>query len=125
MYKAMFEPDLTRPFDNLTIMRSSDVNRVNKQEVYGGADVKADRVMRDELARKNGGDTPTPTPTPTPDPPTPTPTPTYTPLASEPANWATTYTQYYEKNDQDEYVSLSKYAEAPTFVANKYYSKSE
>ena len=45
MYKAMFEPDLTRPFDNLTIMRSSDVNRVNKQEVYGGADVKADRVF--------------------------------------------------------------------------------
>ena len=77
--------------------------------------------MREELARKN-------TPTPTPDPPTPdppAPTPTYTPLAEEPANWATTYTQYYEKNDQDEYVSLSKYAEAPTFVANKYYSKSE
>lgn len=117
MYKAMFEPDLTRPFDNLTIMRSSDVNRVNKQEVYGGADVKADRVMREELARKSGGDTPDPGPTP--------PAPTYTPVATEPANWATTYTQYYEKNDQDEYVSLSKYAEAPTFVANKYYSKSE
>lgn len=117
MYKAMFEPDLTRPFDNLTIMRSSDVNRVNKQEVYGGADVKADRVMREELARKNGGDTPTPTPNP--------PTPTYTPLATEPANWGTTYVQYYEKNAQDEYVSLSTYAEAPAFVANKYYSKSE
>lgn len=116
MYKAMFEPDLTRPFDNLTIMRSSDVNRVNKQEVYGGADVKADRVMREELARKSGGD-PDPGPTP--------PAPTYTPLATEPVNWATTYTQYYEKNDQNEYVSLSKYAEAPTFVANKYYSKSE
>ena len=114
MYKAMFEPDLTRPFDNLTIMRSSDVNRVNKQEVYGGADVKADRVMREELARKN-----TPEPTP------PAPTPTYTPLAEEPQNWATTYTQYYEKNDQNEYVSLSKYGTAPTFVANKYYSKSE
>lgn len=116
MYKAMFEPDLTRPFDNLTIMRSSDVNRVNKQEVYGGADVKADRVMREELARKSGGD-PDPGPTP--------PAPTHTPLAEEPANWATTYTQYYEKNDQDEYVSLSKYDSAPTFVANKYYSKSE
>ena len=88
MYKAMFEPDLTRPFDNLTIMRSSDVNRVNKQEVYGGADVKADRVMREELARKN-----------TPEPEPPAPTPTYTPLAEEPQNWATTYTQYYEKND--------------------------
>lgn len=114
MYKAMFEPDLTRPFDNLTIMRSSDVNRVNKQEVYGGADVKADRVMREELARKN-----------TPEPEPPAPTPTYTPLAEEPQNWATTYTQYYEKNDQNEYVSLSKYGTAPTFVANKYYSKSE
>lgn len=87
MYKAMFEPDLTRPFDNLTIMRSSDVNRVNKQEVYGGADVKADRVMREELARKSGRN------------PDPGPTPTYTPLATEPTNWATTYTQYYEKND--------------------------
>lgn len=91
MYKAMFEPDLTRPFDNLTIMRSSDVNRVNKQEVYGGADVKADRVMREELARKSGGDTPDSGPTP--------PAPTYTPLAEEPTNWTTTYTQYYEKND--------------------------
>jgi hypothetical protein len=91
MYKAMFEPDLTRPFDNLTIMRSSDVNRVNKQEVYGRADVKADRVMREELARKSGGDTPDPGPTP--------PAPTYTPLAEEPTNWATTYTQYYEKNN--------------------------
>lgn len=117
MYKAMFEPDLTRPFDNLTIMRSSDVNRVNKQEVYGGADVKADRVMREELARKN-----------TPDPePTPTPTYTYTPLTKEPVDWATSYVTYYQKKagTEDEYELIPAGTGAPTFEENKYYSRSE
>lgn len=50
-------------------------------------------------------------------------TDTFTALVEEPANWATTYTNYYIKVGTT-YTKLGEYSEAPTFAANKYYSKS-
>lgn len=50
----------------------------------------------------------------------------YTAVASEPADWDTTYPNYFEKisSDPDEYQQLIRQATAPTFVANKYYTRS-
>lgn len=45
----------------------------------------------------------------------------YTALTTEPSDWATAYSTYYEKVD-GVYVAVSG-AEAPTFAANKYYSR--
>lgn len=48
---------------------------------------------------------------------------TYTKLATEPANWATNYTNYYTKNQDGTYSKVPAGEGAPTFEANKYYSK--
>lgn len=50
-------------------------------------------------------------------------TDTFTALTEEPANWATTYTNYFVKVGTT-YTQLGEYSVAPTFAANKYYSKS-
>ena len=48
---------------------------------------------------------------------------TYTKLATEPADWETNYTDYYTKNSSTgEYEAVTGET-APTFEANKYYSK--
>ncbi len=47
----------------------------------------------------------------------------YTALTTEPSDWATTYSTYYEKVD-GVYVAVGG-AEAPTFAANKYYSRTD
>ena len=47
----------------------------------------------------------------------------YTALTTEPSDWATAYSTYYEKVD-GVYVAVSG-AEAPTFAANKYYSRTD
>ena len=50
----------------------------------------------------------------------------YTAVSSEPVDWDTTYPNYFEKisSDPDEYQQLIRQATAPTFVANKYYTRS-
>ena len=47
----------------------------------------------------------------------------YTLLTSEPDNWATTYTSYYEKDSSGNYVAVPSGASAPTWESNKYYDK--
>lgn len=47
----------------------------------------------------------------------------FTALATEPSDWATNYTDYYEKVN-GKYVKIAA-AEAPTFAAGKYYSAEE
>ena len=47
---------------------------------------------------------------------------TYTKLTSQPEDWTTNYTDYYTKNASNEYVKVTG-AEAPTFAADTYYSK--
>lgn len=43
-------------------------------------------------------------------------------LTSEPADWSTAYTRYYEKNQNDEYVPISG-SSAPTWAQDTYYQK--
>lgn len=52
-YKAMFEPDLSRPYDRLNMVATSNIVRVNKQEMYGAADVKAFSTMMQEISKGN------------------------------------------------------------------------
>lgn len=47
----------------------------------------------------------------------------YTLLTSEPDNWATTYTSYYEKDSSGNYVAVPSGTSAPTWEQNKYYEK--
>lgn len=50
-------------------------------------------------------------------------TDTFTDLAEEPANWSTTYTNYYKKTGTT-YTKLEEQTTPPTFAAGKYASKS-
>lgn len=52
----------------------------------------------------------------------------YTLLASEPANWATNYTDYFTKSSSvsgDVYLPVPEGAAAPTFATDTYYSREE
>lgn len=44
-------------------------------------------------------------------------------LTEQPQNWNTTYVDYYTKDNQGHYVSLSEEATAPAWATNKYYSR--
>ena len=46
-----FEPDLTRPYDRMKMVSTSNNVRVNKQELYGAADMKSNQVMLEEIER--------------------------------------------------------------------------
>lgn len=114
MYQAKFEPDLSRPWDRLQ-MRSTSTNvRVNKQEMYGAADVKAYATMLEEVERSKPE-------------PEPEPKYIYTVLTEAPQDWSTSYVTYYQKKagSENEYELIPAGTGAPVFEQNKYYSRSE
>lgn len=104
-YKAMFEPDLSRSYNHLDMVATSNNVRVNKQEMYSAGDVKANQVMLEEVESVVN------------------PNYIYFPLATEPSDWETNYTNYYVYDGEGGYQQVTGKT-APEFEANKYFEQS-
>lgn len=109
MYKAMFETDLTRPFDSLTMLQGRPGT---KTELHGVGRLNQEKVMYEEIERSR---------------PEPEPEYIYTVLTEAPQDWSTSYVTYYQKKagSEDEYELIPAGTGAPVFEQNKYYSRSE